>query len=149
MRRNRSGRILSGPSSLVFEREAVFVFPPRLNSEQRKATLLTVFHGDSTFTNCREGQPASQRDDLALRKLLRLSDVWITLRSLRSQMVGEVRGRATSADATHFMQLCVHRGPALGSLAVNSSSRATPLQYKLEETGLLKSWSKGSGGGFV
>jgi hypothetical protein len=133
----------------VLKREAALLFSLRLKCPQRKATLLAVYHGDSTFTNCREGQPASEQDDLALRKLLRLSDVWITLRSLRSQMVGEVRGRATSADATHFMQLCVHRGPALGSLAVNSSSRATPLQYKLEETGLLKSWSKGSGGGFV
>ena len=57
---------------------------------QRNASMLTTFHGDCTFASTAEGSPASQSDDVTLRLLLRLSDVWLQTRSLRSQLIGEV-----------------------------------------------------------
>lgn len=55
------------------------------------ATLLSTFHADACFPNMTESASTLDHEsDTALKLLIRLSHLWLTTRSLRAQMMGEV-----------------------------------------------------------
>lgn len=53
-------------------------------------SLVTLFHGDNTFTQALEDSPPDPEDNSALQHILLSNDIWISTRSLRSQQIGEV-----------------------------------------------------------
>lgn len=60
-------------------------------ANEENATLLSILHADSAFPAIKEGATVPDaHSDLALKQVLRLSHLWITTRSLRAQMMGEV-----------------------------------------------------------
>lgn len=55
------------------------------------ATVISLFHSDACFPNMPEAASIpDESSDMALKHLIRLSHLWITTRSLRAQMMGEV-----------------------------------------------------------
>lgn len=122
-------------SGICSSRQLVdFVRAIRSLCSETHSSSVIVFHGDETFENQAEEGPASNDDDdHAVRGILRLSDVWISTRSLRSQQSGELTVHRSAGMLTHH------------SLA---TSRAHPVQYKLEESG-PQVWSKGTARGFL
>lgn len=161
--------IVDGFASLLWAADAS---PSQLSSLYRSlrslasessATLLSTFHADDCFSHLSENsQTPDASTDVALKALIRLSHLWLTTRSLRPQLMGEVRLVLPSFLLSKMLmlinplsfrfplQLTIHRGPALGAEhpSVASMPRHRPVQYKIEENGPVV-WSKGMGAGFL